>query len=333
MPSIDPDTALHVVAGVLRNTKGEVFLTQRQPGRHQEGKWEFPGGKCERNEPPKAALIRELKEELGIEVGALVPRIQVPYVYPDVSILLDVFDVTAYSGEPYGAEGQHTVWSSLNDLDQFDYPAANLPVISSLRLPDCCAISNVASVGEKRFMQLLRQRLDAGLRLLQLRESELDRPAFARLARDVADLVHEYGGMVLLNTTDSTLVEKTGADGMHLNSAYLKQITERPLAFPFQVAASCHNLEEILHAETIQATFVLLSPVRKTRSHPGAPTIGWNEFAQIARQCSLPVYALGGMTLADVAEARERGAQGVSMLGAVWTEAFVEQLKHRSQTS
>lgn len=333
MPSIDPDSTLHVVAGVIRNSRGEFFLTQRQPGQHQQGKWEFPGGKCERNELPKAALARELKEELGIEIISVIPRIQVPYDYPDVGILLDVFDVTAYTGAPYGAEGQNTAWASLQELDRFDFPAANNPVVTSLGLPDCYAISNATAIGEDRFMQLLEQRLKAGLRLVQLREPGLDRSSYRRLAEVVADLVHEYGGTLLLNTTDPGLVEATGADGMHLSSSYLMQVTQRPVPSPFHVAASCHNLEEIHKAEQIQATFVLLSPVRKTKTHPGAPAIGWSGFARMAMQCSRPVYALGGMTLADVAEAREHGAQGVSLLGAAWTEAFLEQLEHGERAS
>jgi 8-oxo-dGTP diphosphatase len=319
MPSIDPDSVLHVVAGVIRNISGEVLLSRRQPGRHQAGKWEFPGGKVEAGETARDALVRELFEELGIAAGKLVPRIQVPYRYPDVTIMLDVFDVVDYSGEAHGLEGQEIAWTTLAELDGFEYPAANLPVITSLRLPDWYAISDIARLGEQRFLQVLEQRLQSGLRLLQLRELQAGTEAFARLAEKVVPVVHRYQALVLLNTDDVKLVESSGADGLHMNGRLLDRMRERPLPDSYHVAASCHNREQLEKAQQLSADFAVLSPVKKTTSHPEAKPIGWEKFADLARQCSIPVYALGGMKLSDINVARSHGGQGVAALSESWS--------------
>lgn len=318
MPSTDPDPPLHVVAGVIRNKDGKILLSRRQQGRHQAGKWEFPGGKCERGETPGDALARELGEELGIRAGRMVPRIQVPHRYPDVHVLLEVFDVIDFTGEPVGLEGQAIAWVPVDELDDFDYPAANLPVISSLRLPEWYAISDITHVGEQRFMQLLEQQLQSGLRLLQLREPGMTAGRFASLAGKVASLVHQYNARLLLNTSDEKLVASSGADGMHLRSSQLARFEQRPLPPPGLVAASCHTAAELQQAQDLGADFAVLSPVKTTSSHPQASPIGWDVFATLAGKCGIPVYALGGMQLADIETARHHGGQGVAVLSGAW---------------
>jgi len=318
MPSIDPDPALHVVAGVIHNVKGEVLLSRRQPGRHQAGKWEFPGGKVEPGETSLEALARELREELGIAVGALVPRIQVPYRYPDLTILLEVFDVIDYTGEARGLEEQDITWVAVADMDRLQYPAANLPVITSLRLPEWYAISNIAELGEQQFLRVLEQKLDSGLRLLQLREPAMKPATFTRLAKKIVPVVHRFQARVLLNTHDLDCIESSGADGLHMSGQLLSQLRKRPLPEPYLVGASCHNLEELDKAQEIYADFAVLSPVKATASHPQAKAIGWEQFDALARRCAIPVYALGGMTLADVDMARSHGGQGIAALGASW---------------
>ena len=317
MPSIDPESALHVVAGVIRNQKGEVLLSRRQPGRHQAGKWEFPGGKVEPGETSGEALKRELREELGISVSRISPRIQVPYHYPDLAVELEVFDVVDFVGEARGLEDQEIAWVALADLDRLDYPAANLPVITSLRLPGWYAISNISNIGERQFLEKLRRKLASGLRLIQLREPGMAPDTFANLAKQIVPIAHQYQARVLLNTRDTRLVESSGADGLHMNSAMLNQLQERPLPRSFLVSASCHNQAELEKAEDL-ADFAVLSPVRETTSHPHGKAIGWEQFAILTRHCAIPVYALGGMTLGDIEAARKHGGQGIAALGDSW---------------
>ncbi|WP_428035545.1 NUDIX domain-containing protein, partial [Amphritea sp.] len=84
---------IHVAAAAIFNESGELLLALRDKNQHQGGLWEFPGGKVEPGEPVRSALARELEEELGIVIdpSAVSPLIQIPYHYPDKSVLLDVF--------------------------------------------------------------------------------------------------------------------------------------------------------------------------------------------------------------------------------------------------
>jgi 8-oxo-dGTP diphosphatase len=77
-------------------------------------------------------------------------------------------------------------------------------------------------------------------------------------------------------------------------------------------------LEDMQHADTLGADILLLSPVKETSSHPGEPGLGWEKFKQISHQFKQPVYALGGMTADDLAEAKAAGAQGVAAIAALW---------------
>ena len=122
-----------VAVGVVENTAGQVFICRRSDGQHQAGKWEFPGGKVEAGETMPAALARELAEEIGIEVQQSEPLLQIEHDYPDKSVLLDVWRVTDFQGEPHGREGQSLVWVSPGEMGQFAFPAADAPIIAALR--------------------------------------------------------------------------------------------------------------------------------------------------------------------------------------------------------
>ena len=95
---------LHVAAAVIRGTDGRILLAQRPAHKHQGGLWEFPGGKVEAGESVLSALARELREELGIQVTHAQPLIQVRHAYPDQRVLLDVYEVTEFTGDAHGAE-------------------------------------------------------------------------------------------------------------------------------------------------------------------------------------------------------------------------------------
>ena len=99
--------------------------------------------------------------------------------------------------------------------------------------------------------------------------------------------------------------------GLHLTTAELMRLSDRPLPRDRWVAASCHDARELAHAAAIGVDFVVIGPVLPTRSHPGAETLGWSRFAKLCAKTPLPVYALGGLTLADTPTARSNGAQGI----------------------
>jgi 8-oxo-dGTP diphosphatase len=127
---------VHVVAGVLRNADDRILLAQRLPGKHLAGGWEFPGGKVEPGETRFQTLGRELHEELGIEVLAARPLLCVRHPYPERVILLDVWIVTEYRGDPLGLDGQALRWCRREALPQAELLPADKPIVTALRLPE-----------------------------------------------------------------------------------------------------------------------------------------------------------------------------------------------------
>ena len=110
----------------------KTYVTRRLSHQHQGGKWEFPGGKVKPDETGLQALRRELEEEIGILVQQATPLTEIAHHYPDKSVLLSVYTVTDYSGDPSGQEGQEGRWIALSDLGDYEFPAANEAIIAHL---------------------------------------------------------------------------------------------------------------------------------------------------------------------------------------------------------
>jgi len=106
--------------------------------------------------------------------------------------------------------------------------------------------------------------------------------------------------------------------GVHLRAAQLRELPRRPLPDSLPVAASCHDAEELLRAEALGCDFAVLGPVRATPTHPGANGLGWDVFAALREQVSLPMYAIGGMADDDIIVARAQGGQGIAAIRALW---------------
>jgi 8-oxo-dGTP diphosphatase len=122
-----------VVAAALYDAQGRVLIAQRPPGKHQAGRWEFPGGKVKPGEAESAALVRELREELGIEVGASRPFMRLAHTYPDRSVELSLWIVERFGGTPRGLDGQQLRWVAPADLGDADLLEADRPFIEALR--------------------------------------------------------------------------------------------------------------------------------------------------------------------------------------------------------
>jgi 8-oxo-dGTP diphosphatase len=117
-----------VVAVILLNEKGQILLTERPMGKKMAGIWELPGGKIEAGETPEQALIRELKEELDIEVKQenLEPFTFVSYPYESFHLVMPFYICRIWEGTPRGAEGQSLAWAKYGDLNQFPVPPADI---------------------------------------------------------------------------------------------------------------------------------------------------------------------------------------------------------------
>ncbi len=306
------DQPLQVAVGVIKNPDGKILISLRDISLHQGGLWEFPGGKIEAPETAEQALARELKEELNIEVTAATPLITVQHQYPDLAVQLNVFLVEHFSGVAKSCEGQPFKWVKPDELVIHEFPAANQPIITAARLPDRYAILDDAD--ESQLLENLQKILDRGVKLVQARLKTLPAAAVEKFVEQAYPLCKQQGALLLMNSA----VENAGGlgvDGIHLTSRHLMTVKKRPENMKW-VAASCHDLQELQHAQNIGVDFVALAPVLATATHPGAETLGWERFSEWVATVSLPVYALGGMTESCLITARQGGAQGIASIRA-----------------
>jgi mutator protein MutT len=131
-----PRPVIHVVAAAVMDAAGRVLIAQRPPAKHLAGGWEFPGGKLEPGEERAAGLARELQEELGIAIATPRPLIRVRHAYPTREVLLDVWVVRHYSGEPRGLDGQALRWCTRGELAEVELLPADGPIVRVLWLPE-----------------------------------------------------------------------------------------------------------------------------------------------------------------------------------------------------
>ncbi len=306
---------VEVAVAVLQKPDGSFLLAQRPPGKDYAGYWEFPGGKVESGESPRDALVRELHEELGIEVTTAYPWLLRIYTYPHATVRLNFFRVTAWKGEPHPHEGQQFAWQAGGNISVSPILPANTNVLRALQLPHLYAISNATELGTEVFLQRMQLALNNGLRLIQIREKGWARADLRELALRAIEMAHAAGARVLLNE-DIALAKEVGADGVQLTGAQLAACKVRP---DIELCgASCHNLEELQHAAALELDFALLSPVLPTKSHPGAAHLGWDAFANMVMTSAIPVYALGGLQQEDMEEAWQHGAHGIALLRQAW---------------
>jgi 8-oxo-dGTP diphosphatase len=124
-----------VAAVVLVDADGRVLLARRPEGKSMAGLWEFPGGKIDHGETPEAALVRELAEELGIDVAAscLAPFTFASHTYPDFHLLMPLYLCRRWLGIPVAREGQRLAWVRPGRLADYPMPPADKPLVAMLR--------------------------------------------------------------------------------------------------------------------------------------------------------------------------------------------------------
>ncbi len=281
---------VRVAAAVLLRSDGHVLLAQRPPGKAYAGYWEFPGGKLESGETPRAALVRELREELGVEVRRAAPWLVQQFDYPHAQVELHFFRVFEWTGELFGHDGQAFAWQTPGAWNVGPLLPANTRILSALSLPPFYAITNAAAIGKEALMTRARTAFAAGLKLLQVRDKEWPLARRLDLAAGLVELAAGYDARVIFNGT-AEQAQAAGCAGVHYGAEALLAVSTRPAGM--LAAASCHTAGELARAGDLGLDFAVLGPVAPTPSHPGAATLGWDAGALAAGGVSIFVESPG----------------------------------------
>lgn len=308
---------VHVAVGVIRDAQHRVLVARRAAHLHQGGLWEFPGGKVESGETVVQALVRELREELDITPLTIAPLIRIHHHYPDKSVLLDVHEVTEYTGEPRGLQQQPLQWVTVDDLPSYDFPAANQAIMTALRMPRVMLVTG-AWQDQTEFEQRLERALQRGIRLVQLRAPMLAQQRYMALFARTRELCEGANALLLANTTPEIWQTLGRAHGLHLTSSELKRCRVRPVDRSMLLGASCHSVGELDAARQLGVDYVIIGHVEQTTTHPGVPSMGYARFAELAQASGLPVFAIGGMSRATLPHIRELGGYGIAAISAEW---------------
>jgi 8-oxo-dGTP diphosphatase len=303
-----------VAAAVIERPDGTFLLAQRPAGKVYPGFWEFPGGKIEPGEDARAALVRELEEELGIRVTQATPWITRVYAYTHATVRLHFFRVTAWDGEPRPLEDQAIAWQRVEAPDVAPMLPANAPVLSALQLPALMLVTNAAEHGIDGWVAKLAPAAIEERVLVQVREKGAERLRVQHLLQRVLARTAAFGSPVVVNSDCGSFPQ---ASGVHLTAAALMKAESRPAGA--LVGASAHNEVELEQVARLGLDYAVVGPVKATASHPGATPLGWDRLAELLRDRPVPAYAIGGLTRADLAEAKRRGAHGIALRGAAFT--------------
>lgn len=328
MPNIVPDSSpcIHVVAALIRHPDdpNKIFITQRKSGQHLEHLWEFPGGKVEAGEAAYHALKREMLEETGLLIHSAQPFQSVVHSYPDKTILLDVWQVKSYSGKAHGREDQACEWVAVSDLTNYQFPAADVPILKALGLPTELLITpDVSLEHQDSFLQQFERVMNSHpYPLVLFRSPHLDDEIYSNIAQQLKEIAQPQNTNIIIHRTKLESLKSKSFDAFsyrHLNSYLLNSLTRAPFDESIILSASCHDQAELNQAQRLGCTFALLSSVRDTISHPGRTAKGWYGFSRMARESAIPVYALGGIQRRDYCVACFQGAIGVAGISDFWS--------------
>ncbi|WP_368562644.1 Nudix family hydrolase [Pseudoxanthomonas sp. UTMC 1351] len=313
---LTPVRSIHVMAAVITDARGRILLARRTEGRDLAGRWEFPGGKREPGETPEAALARELQEELGIDIEVGEHVISVPQQYPDKRLRLDVRRLTRWKGTPRGHEGQALAWVAPDKLTRYAMPPADRPVVAALLHSDHYLVTPEPGDDDAAWLAALRRALAVGVQRVQVRARSISGERWQALASAAVQACRDAKAEVLING-DIDLARQLNT-GVQLRASQLRDVTARPLPEDVPVAASCHTADDLQIAESLGCDFAVLGSLNPTATHPRTSPLGWEGFARLRENVSLPIYAIGGLRPQDIAEARQHGAQGIAAIRALW---------------
>lgn len=313
------DNALDIAVGVLVDSEGRVLTACRRANTPGAGFWEFPGGKREAGESIETCLARELAEEIGIDTIRGEPLVRFAHDRGPRPVRLHVWRIDDWQGEPAGCEGQSVRWAVPETLDLSTLLPATEVILNALRLPPRYLITpTLDPEAPDQWLAGIDAALADGIRLIRVRDHALDDATYEKIAAAVVERAHAAGAQVLVDR-DVALMQRVGADGLHWPVQRTLDTAQRPVDHTHWYAVSAHDSDELCRVAAAGADFATLSPVQPSLTHPQTPALGWSGFADQRADCALPVYALGGLTGADIDTARSHNAQGVAAIRGFWS--------------
>jgi len=297
------NTPIDVVAGVIRGSDERILICLRPRRLHQGGLWEFPGGKRESGESRLAALARELREEIGIELRRATPLLRLKHDYGDKIVSLDVWDVTAWDGSASGLEGQELQWVDVSVLPRFDFPAANATIIAAARLPRVMLVADWTHLSADRHLRALERHLQAGCRLAVVPYSPHGCANFASRAADLATRYaaefHFFGAPA----------ETQRYPGLHVR---LPGSQSTPIPSGRVLSATVGTLEDFRLAESAGAEWIVLA----------SAAASGQEFRAHLTMSGTPAYRAGACSESGYVNAIGEGYQGIVVCEPGQTEAY-----------
>lgn len=324
------------VAVAVIHFKNQYLLGFRHANQHQGNRYEFVGGKIESNETPTQGLIREVHEEIGLDIAqnTAVKMGVIRHDYADKTVALHVFKIQVsqaqFDGlqEGKGKEGQTVTWVAQSELvaNQYPLPDANTRILEWLRLPNAIYITQPLDsfVGVDKWVDFYSQKLpdDAHCYLRPQTSDENATAMIGGLLTMRADITPtiQYATLACLLERLPDRLDAWLKNGMvHLNHQQLMTLDFSSLSKNYRCFASCHDQHSLSRLNTLATSHTVmgcfLSPVKATPTHPEtfqSGGMGWQTLGELAKICDVPVFALGGVVQADLAAAYEHGAMGIA---------------------
>lgn len=310
-----------------QDDKAEYLLATRHTHQHQGGKLEFVGGKIEPKETAKTALIREVSEELGLDISQnpITKMGRIYHDYAEKSVCLHIYQVLLndvqyldFKDKTVGLDGQAIGFYDLAFIlsQSENFPAANAPILTWLALPKQIVISHELGFFTNQTDWLdCYKKLPAGSTLLM--RTLADVKINAGLMEQLSDGCNVQ---FVVSCQDAAAWSKSVL-AVRLTQHELMTLDLANLNLPnVPVIVSCHDEMSIALANDLAKVHpvmaIMLSPVLPTLTHPDAPSLGWQRFFELSKLSCVPVIALGGLSAADLPMALKHGAVAVAGIRA-----------------
>lgn len=289
---------VHVAVALLFH-RSKVLVGWREAKQHQGNKYEFPGGKVEGNETPEETCRREIYEEVEVGLSDWHPFSLICHEYDDITVHLHLF-FAHVPEEMLNQIQKPWAWYTREKLQTLDFPAANQPVIERLYWPHSIRIGTALSAIEQLAQDMLFY--------WRPEEAEIDKNWLLEYSiQQLNKLIVPYQVWRSLNVEQQHHIA-----AVHLKQSEQMSLKKGELCIGIRYIAACHDAASVQHAVQIGCEAVLISPVQATPTHPEAPALGWDAFAELAHQADVPVFALGGLSREDLECARQYGAYGIA---------------------